>query len=133
MISEVHLLYSDTSTPPISTDPEYLTIENCESDDDDGGIEVVGEETVLLDKSVFPERYGHYKTLEIYLNPDQVETHAAYLKEFLSAPYVWVYVPGGNYRDGTDPLESTFDSGEKKIKFQWLLENPLRVRSVGVY
>lgn len=131
---DIHLLYSNNDTPPISTDDEYLIIEDCMSDDDDQGMELIGEDIELLDKSIYPERYGHYKTLQIYLNPDQVETNAAFLKSFLNAPYVWVLADGGNYAGGSNvPLLSTFDYGTRKISFLDMFENPLGVKSCEVF
>lgn len=133
---DIHLLYSDDAEMPEEEDAEYLIIEDCQSNDDDEMMEHLGEDTVLADKSIYPERFGFQKMLEIYLNPDQVDENKEFLRAFLNAKYVWVWSEGGWYASNEEtpgPLESTFEYGVRKMSFADLLENPLVVRSVGVF
>ena len=120
------LKYSIDDTEP--GDDGYLEL-SCVFDD--RGISPVQEETEIANKTLYPERDGHHKTVSIFLDPDQVEDNLEFIQNMLGAKYIWCKV--GDFNDDGDALLCSIEDREYDLKFHSLIESPLTFKSCKVF
>jgi hypothetical protein len=125
----VVLKYSLTDTEPTSGN-NYLELDCIY---DDRKITPVQEETVLADKTIFPEREGHRKSLTLFLYPEQVEDNLEFFRNMLGAQNIWVYTPTGKFKDGTSSLLCSIEDRDYALKFLDLVETPLTFKSCKIF
>jgi hypothetical protein len=126
----VILKYALDETEPDEGDENYLELDCIY---DDRKIIPAQEETDLADKTIYPERDGHYKSLSIYLNPEQVEDHLEFLQNMLGAQSIWALTPEGNFIDGENSVLCSIEDREYPLKFLDLAETPLTFKSCKVF